>query len=135
MVDKSRNLEQVAHEPEAVHFGLFYMYTIYLMDTSSTKKSTSIEEATNNARWLVFVIEFAGSAIAYMILKATLGLAAAELFMLVAFALALCASTGSASALVKENLKRSRLKSALSQEGEEEKEDGKEEKDNAGEDV
>lgn len=105
------------------------------MDTSSTNKSTSIEEATDNARWLVFVIEFAGSIITYMILKTTLGLAAAELFMLVAFALALCASTGSASTLVKENLKRSKLKSAFSQEGEEEKEDGKEEKDNAGEDV
>ena len=99
------------------------------------KSNKTIEEATDNARWLVFVIEFVGSVITYMMLKATLGLAAAELFMLVAFALALCASTGSTSVLVKEELKRSRLKSAISQEGEEEKEDGKEEKDNAGEDV
>ena len=76
------------------------------------------DEAVDNARWMLFSIEFIGSVIIYIMLKALAGLAIAELFMLIAFALALCASTGSTSVLVKEELKKSRLKDSLAQDGE-----------------
>ena len=76
------------------------------------------DEAVDNARWMLFSIEFIGSVIIYIMLKALARLAIAELFMLIAFALALCASTGSTSVLVKEELKKSRLKDSLAQDGE-----------------
>lgn len=88
-----------------------------------SKSIKHTDEAVDNARWVVFSIEFIGSVIIYIALKALVSLATAELFMLIAFALALCASTGSTSVLVKENLKKSRLKNSLAQNGENDEKD------------
>ena len=88
-----------------------------------SKSIKRTDEAVDNARWVLFSIEFIGSVIIYIALKALVSLAAAELFMLIAFALALCASTGSTSALVKEELKKSRLKDSLAQNGENDEKD------------
>ena len=73
--------------------------------TIASIAKNAINEASEKAMWLCFIIEFVASAGIYIAIKALCGIAYAELFMLIAYALALLSSVQHTSKMIRDELK------------------------------